>query len=192
VRAREWSAKIRSNPCGHAASFCRFILPLRIFYGFHTRNFGTRNQLGFWTPKTLTILSYKYTRVLKKYNREDAHHASICLLRRRVRFFIPFVGVHRRSGEQVSGTSSSVILHRERAIRILGSALRDCSNASTSPSSTSSSPRLVFLVVSGARLGVVKRGGADRRRHLLYPVIPIRQDTYGFLSLTISFIPSMI
>jgi hypothetical protein len=39
----------------------------------------------------------------------------------------------------------------------LGSALRDCSNASTSPSSTSSSPRLVYLLVSGARLGVVKR-----------------------------------
>jgi hypothetical protein len=39
----------------------------------------------------------------------------------------------------------------------LGSALRDCSNASTSPSSTTSSPRLVFLLVGGARLGVVKR-----------------------------------
>jgi hypothetical protein len=38
----------------------------------------------------------------------------------------------------------------------LGSALRDCSNASTSPSSTSSSPRLVYLLVSGAQLGVVK------------------------------------
>jgi hypothetical protein len=34
---------------------------------------------------------------------------------------------------------------------------RDCSNASTSPSSISSSPRLVFLLVNGARLGVVKR-----------------------------------
>jgi hypothetical protein len=39
----------------------------------------------------------------------------------------------------------------------LGSALRDCSNASTSPSSTSSSPQLVYLLVSGARLGVIKR-----------------------------------
>jgi hypothetical protein len=36
----------------------------------------------------------------------------------------------------------------------LGSALRDCSNTSTSPSS---SPRLIFLLVGGARLGVVKR-----------------------------------
>jgi hypothetical protein len=35
-------------------------------------------------------------------------------------------------------------------------------------------------------------GGADRRRRLLYPVIPIRLETYGFLSLTMSFIPSMI
>jgi hypothetical protein len=35
-------------------------------------------------------------------------------------------------------------------------------------------------------------GGADRRRRLLYPVIPISLQTYGFLSLTISFIPSMI
>jgi hypothetical protein len=39
----------------------------------------------------------------------------------------------------------------------LGNALRDYSNDSTSPSSTSSSPRLVYLLVSGARLGVVKR-----------------------------------
>jgi hypothetical protein len=38
----------------------------------------------------------------------------------------------------------------------LESALRDCLNASTSLSSTSLSPWLVFLLVSGARLGVVK------------------------------------
>jgi hypothetical protein len=36
------------------------------------------------------------------------------------------------------------------------------------------------------------RGGADRRRHLLYPVIPVSLETYGFLVLTMSFIPSMI
>jgi hypothetical protein len=41
-------------------------------------------------------------------------------LRRRVRYFIPFVDVHRRSGEQVSGTSSSAILHRERANKVFG------------------------------------------------------------------------
>jgi hypothetical protein len=33
----------------------------------------------------------------------------------------------------------------------------DCSNAFTSPSSTFSSPRLVYLLISGVRLGVVKR-----------------------------------
>jgi hypothetical protein len=42
------------------------------------------------------------------------------LLRRRVRYFIPFVGVHRQSGEQVSGTSSSAILHWERANKVFG------------------------------------------------------------------------
>jgi hypothetical protein len=55
-RAREWSAKIWSNPCGRAASFCRFVLPLRIHYGFHARNFGTCNRLGFWNAKTLAVL----------------------------------------------------------------------------------------------------------------------------------------
>jgi hypothetical protein len=36
------------------------------------------------------------------------------------------------------------------------------------------------------------RGGVDRRRRLLYPVIPVSLETYGFLSLTMSFISSMI
>jgi apolipoprotein N-acyltransferase len=36
------------------------------------------------------------------------------------------------------------------------------------------------------------RGSADRRRNLLYPVIPVSLETYGFLSLTIFFITSMI
>jgi hypothetical protein len=93
----------------------------------------------------------------KKTYIEDAQHASTCLLRRHVRYFIPFVGVHRRSGEQVFGTSFSAILHWERANKVFGSALCDCSNAFTSPYSTFSSPRLIFLLVSGARLGVVKR-----------------------------------
>jgi hypothetical protein len=59
----------------------------------------------------------------KKHNVEktyNAQYASTRLLRRRVRYFIPFVGVHRRSGEQVSGTSSSAILHRERANKVFG------------------------------------------------------------------------
>ena len=39
---------------------------------------------------------------------------------------IPSVGVHRRSGEQVSGTSVLEILHWERTNKFLGSARRDC------------------------------------------------------------------
>nr|BAD53699.1 hypothetical protein [Oryza sativa Japonica Group] len=43
-------------------------------------------------------------------------------------YSIPLPGVHRRSGEQVSGTSAFDVLHRENAaIRFLGSASRDCS-----------------------------------------------------------------
>jgi hypothetical protein len=103
--------------------------------------------LVFGTPKILAILSYKYARVLEKIYTEDAQHASTCLLRRRVCYFVPFVVMHWRSGEQVSGTSSSAILHRERANKIFGKR----------------SARLLerfhiaVLLVSGARLGVVKR-----------------------------------
>nr|CAE04419.2 OSJNBb0040D15.9 [Oryza sativa Japonica Group] len=43
-------------------------------------------------------------------------------------YSIPLAGVHRRSGEQVSGTSAFDVLHRDKAaIRFLGSASRDCS-----------------------------------------------------------------
>nr|BAC99581.1 hypothetical protein [Oryza sativa Japonica Group] len=43
-------------------------------------------------------------------------------------YSIPLADVHRRSGEQVSGTSAFDVLHREKAaIRFLGSASRDCS-----------------------------------------------------------------
>jgi hypothetical protein len=79
---------------------------------------GLVTNLVFGAPKTLAVLSYKYAWVPK--NVEDAQHASTCLLRCRVRYFVPFVGVHRRSGEQVSGTSSSAILHRERANKVSG------------------------------------------------------------------------
>jgi hypothetical protein len=60
---------------------------------------------------------------------------------------------------------------------------------------------ILYVLVATARLpsrlwGATRRhqacGGADRRRRLLYPVIPVRLEMYGFLSLTISFIPSMI
>jgi hypothetical protein len=101
--------------------------------------------------------------------------------------------VHRRSGEQVSGTSSSAILHWERANKVFGKR----------------SARLLerfhiavlYILVTAARLpprqwGATRRrqarGGADHRRHLLCLVIPAGQETYGFLSLTMPFIPSMI
>jgi hypothetical protein len=141
---------------------------------------------------------YKYARVpaQKKEHTEktyNAQYASTCLLRRRVRYFIPFDSVHRRSEEQVFGTSSSAILHRERANKVFGKR----------------SARLLkrfhiavlYVLVTTARLppcrwGATRRrqvcGGADRRRRHLCLVIPVRQETYGFLSLTISFIPSMI
>jgi hypothetical protein len=149
--------------------------------------------LVFGTPKTLAVLSYKNAQVPKKNNTEDEQHASACLLRRRVRYFIPFVGVHWRLGEQVFGTSSSAILHRERPNKVFGKR----------------SARLLerfhiavfYVLVATACLpprqwGATRRRqarrGADRRRRLLYLVIPVRQETYGFLSLTMSFIPSMI
>jgi hypothetical protein len=95
--------------------------------------------------------------------------------------------MYRQSGEQVCGTSSSAILHRKRANKIFGKR----------------SARLLerfhiailYVLVATARLpprqrGATRRhqarGGADRRRRLLYPVIPVRKETYGFLSLTIS------
>jgi hypothetical protein len=101
--------------------------------------------------------------------------------------------VHRRSGEQVSGTSSSAILHREKANKVFGKR----------------SARLLerfhiavlYVLVATARLpprqwGVTRRRqareGADCRRRLLYPIILVRQETYGFLSLTMFFIPSMV
>jgi hypothetical protein len=155
---------------------------------------GLVTDLVFGTSKTLAVPSYKYARVLeKKTYTEDAQHASTCLLRRRIRYFILFVGMHRRSGEQVTGTSSSAILHRERANKVFGSALRDCSNASTSPSSTFSSPRLVFLLISGARLGIVKRAEVLIIAVILFTrIFRLGKKRTVFLSLTMSFIPSMI
>jgi hypothetical protein len=60
---------------------------------------------------------------------------------------------------------------------------------------------VLYVLVATARLpprqwGATRRrqarGGTDCRRHLLYPVIPVSLETYGFLSLTIFFIPSKI
>jgi hypothetical protein len=139
---------------------------------------------------------YKYARVLaqmEKNNTEitySAQYASTCLLRR---YFIPFVGVHRRLGEQVFGTSSSAILHRERANKVFGkrsARLLECFHIA-----------VLYVLVTTARLpprqwGAIRRrqarGGADHRRRHLCLVIPVTQDTYDFLSLTMLFIPSMI
>jgi hypothetical protein len=101
--------------------------------------------------------------------------------------------VHRQSGEQIFGTSSSAILHRERANKVFGKR----------------SARLLkrfhiaihYVLITTARLpprqwGATRRrqarGGADRRRHPFCLVIPVGQERYGFLSLTVSFIPNMI
>jgi hypothetical protein len=153
---------------------------------------GLVTDLVFGTPKILAVPSYKYARVPTRKKMEDAHHASTCRLRCRIRCFVSFVGVHRRSGEQVSETSSSAILHRKRANKVFGKR----------------SARLLerfridvlYVLVAMARFpprrwGTTRRrqarGGADRRRRLLYPVIPVRLETYSFLSVIISFIPSI-
>nr|BAC57857.1 hypothetical protein [Oryza sativa Japonica Group]BAD31187.1 hypothetical protein [Oryza sativa Japonica Group] len=51
----------------------------------------------------------------------------LCAAPSLVDYSLPFAGVHRRSEEQVSGTSAFDILHWEKAARFLGSASRDCS-----------------------------------------------------------------
>jgi hypothetical protein len=126
------------------------------------RIFGTRNRLGFWDAKTLTVLliNTRGCRHREKHNRRKSktHNTpqpTCCA---------PACATSSRSSACTGDRESrSPEPHPQRfctgrgRIRFLGSALRDCSNASTSPSSTSSSPRLVYLLVSGARLGVVKR-----------------------------------
>jgi hypothetical protein len=80
-RAREWSA-----PCGNAASFCRFVLPLRICSGYHTRNFRTSNRLDFWDAKNPSgsFLEIRMGAGYRRYRMHNAPHASACLLRHRV------------------------------------------------------------------------------------------------------------
>jgi hypothetical protein len=101
--------------------------------------------------------------------------------------------VHRRSGEQVSGTSSSAILHWERANKVFGK----CSARLLERFHIA----VLYVLVTTARLpprqwGTTQRrqarGGADRHYRHLCLVIPVRQETYGFLSLTMPFVPSMI
>jgi hypothetical protein len=62
--------------------------------------------------------------------------------------------VHRRSGEQVSEISSSAILHRERANKVFG---KRSARLLERFHITVLVATAVFLLVSGARLGVVKR-----------------------------------
>jgi hypothetical protein len=112
----------------------------------------------------------------------NAPHASASLLRLRVRYFIPFIGVHRRSGEQVSGTSYLAILHRERANKVFGKHFARLLERFHIA--------VLYVLIATARLPP-RQWGATHRHHL-YPVILVSLETYGFLSLTKSFIPSMI
>jgi hypothetical protein len=174
-RARERSRNRLKADCSLAASSCHFESVTDFTRGI----FGTRNRLGFWDAKNPRVPAQNWDEKTEKtYN---AQHASTCLLCRRVRYFIPFVSAHRRSGEQVSETSSSAILHRERANKVFGKR----------------SARLLkrfhiavlYVLVTTARLpprqwGATRhcqaRGGADRRRRLLCVVIPVGLETTVF------------
>jgi hypothetical protein len=88
---------------------------------------------------------------------------------------------------------SSAILHRERANKVFGkrsAGLLECLHIA-----------VLYVLVTTARLpprqwGATRhcevRGGTDRHCRHLCLVIPVTQKTYGFLSLTMLFIPSMI
>ncbi|PVH62780.1 hypothetical protein PAHAL_3G396700 [Panicum hallii] len=134
--------------------FCHFESVTDITHGI----LGLVTDLIFGTPKTLAVPSYKYARVpdTEEYNRtHNAPQPACCAA--------AYANSSRLSACTGDRESRSPEPRPQRSctgrgrIRFLRSALRDCSNASTSPSSTSSSPRLVFLLVGGARLGVVKR-----------------------------------
>jgi hypothetical protein len=113
-------------------------------------------DLVFGTPKTPAVPSYKYARVPARNRVQQTTHNTP----RPACCAAAYATSSRSSACTGDRESRSPKPHAQRSctgrgrIRFLGSALRDCSNASTSPSS---SPRLVFLLVSGARLGVVKR-----------------------------------
>jgi hypothetical protein len=116
-------------------------------------------DLVFGMPKTLAVPSNKYARVpARKRTQQKTHNTP-----RPACCAAAYATSSRPSACTGDWESRSLEPRPQRSctgrgrIKFLGSALRDCSNASTSPSSTSSSPRLVFLLVSGARLGVVKR-----------------------------------
>ncbi|PVH31892.1 hypothetical protein PAHAL_9G254400 [Panicum hallii] len=134
--------------------FCHFESVTDITRGI----LGLVTDLVFGTPKTLAVPSYKYARVpdTEEYNRtHNAPQLACCA----AALVLPQSRSSTCAGDRESRypepRPQRSCTGRGR-IRFLGSALRNCSNASTSPSSTSSSPRLVFLLVSGVRLGVVK------------------------------------
>ncbi|PVH47754.1 hypothetical protein PAHAL_4G143600 [Panicum hallii] len=120
---------------------------------------GLITDLVFGTRKTLAVSSYKYawlpdTEDTKRTTRLTPQPA--CCAAAYATSSRSSACTDNRESRSPKPRPQRSCTERGR-IRFLGSALRDCSNASTSPSSTSSSPRLVFLLVSGARLGVVKR-----------------------------------
>ncbi len=76
--------------------------------------------------------TYLYINRAAAFTQHTQNQSRVCLLLctapSLVDYSIPLAGVHRWSGEQVSGTSVFDVLHREKAaIRFLGSASRDCS-----------------------------------------------------------------
>jgi hypothetical protein len=150
--------KIRSNPCGNAASFADLFCHFESISDITRGILGLVTDLVFGTPKTLAVPSYEYARVPDTKDTERTTR-----LTPQPACCASYATSSRSSACTGDRESRSPEPRPQRSctgrgrIRFLGSALRDYSNASTSPSSTSSSLRLVFLLVSGARLGVVKR-----------------------------------
>jgi hypothetical protein len=151
--ACEWSAK---NPvqCLRERGFFLHIC-------FATSNFTdiTRGilrlvtDLIFGTLKTVMFPSYKYARVPDTERTTRLTPQPACCSAAYATSSRSSACTGDRESRSPEPHPQRTCTGRER-IRFLGNALRDCSNAFTSPSSTSSSPRLVFLLVSGARLGV--------------------------------------
>ncbi|PUZ77934.1 hypothetical protein GQ55_1G413200 [Panicum hallii var. hallii] len=134
--------------------FCQFESVTDITRGI----LGFVTDLIFGTPKILAVSSYKYTRVPDTGNIERTTHFTpqpACCAAAYATSSRSSACTGDRESRSPEPRPQQSCTGRGR-IRFLGSALRDCSNASTSPSSMSSSPRLVFLLVSGARLVVVK------------------------------------
>jgi hypothetical protein len=150
-RAHERSRNRLKTDCSPAASFCHFEFVTDIIRGI----FGTHNRLGFWDANP----SYKYVRVPDtEYTKHTTHNTSqlACCAAAYATSSCSSACTSDQESRSPEPRPQRSCTGRGR-IRFLGSALCDCSNASISPSSTSSSPRLVYLLVSGTRLGIVKR-----------------------------------